>query len=100
MKRYLITGHPKEGKREEREKEIKEGLRESKFDLAGEGRAIFIGELEEGGFCMVAECEGPPEEFLVDLLTIADIEIKPIKLCPTDCNMCPESLLVAPLREH
>ena len=100
MKRYLVTGRAKEGKSEERAKEIKEGLRETRFDLTGEGRMIFQGELEEGGFCMIAECEGPAEEFLADLLTVADVEIKPIKLCPKDCTKCPEPLLVEPLREN
>ena len=99
MKRYLIIGHGKEGKMAEREKEIEEGLRQTGFDFAGEGQAIVGGELEEGGFCMVVECEGPIEEFLADLLTIADIEIKPIKLCPKDCTSCPEPMLVEPLRE-
>ena len=101
MKRYLVTGHIKEGdKWPEREKEIEEGLRKTAFDLAGKGRIIVIGDLEEGGFFMVAECEGPVEEFLADLLTIADVEIKPIKLCPKDCTKCPEPLLVEPLREN
>ncbi len=100
MKRYLVTGRAKEGKRGERDKEIKEGLRETRFDLTGEGRMIFQGELEEGGFCMIAECEGPVEEFLDDLLSISDYEIKPMKLCPEDCTLCPESLLVEPLREN
>jgi len=99
MKRYLVTGHAKEGKSGERSKEIEEGLRKTKFNLTGEGRMIVIGELEEGGFCMVAECEGPAEEFLADLLTVADVEIKPIALCPKDCTLCPEPMLVAPLRE-
>jgi len=99
MKRYLVTGHGKEGKFALREKEIEEGLRKTGFDLAGEGQAIVGGELEEGGFFMVTECEGPVEEFLADLLTVADIEIKPIALCPKDCTACPEPMLVEPLRE-
>ena len=100
MKRYLVTGNAKEGKRGERDKEIKEGLRETRFDLAGEGQMIFQGELEKGGFCMIAECEGPVEEFLADLLTVADVEIQTIALCPKDCTKCPKPLLVAPLREN
>lgn len=100
MKRYLVTGHVKKDKVAEREKEIEEGLRKTGFDLAGEGRMIFVGDFEEGGFCMVAECEGPAEDFLADLLTLADVEIKPIKLCPKNCTACPEPLLVEPLREN
>ena len=99
MKRYLVTGLEKEGKFEEREKEMEEGLRKTGFDLVGEGQAIVGGELEEGGFFMVVECEDPAEEFLADLLTIADVDIQPVKLCPKDCTACPEPLLVAPLRE-
>ena len=60
MKRYWITGHIKEDKWSERKKEIDEGLRKTAFDTFGEGQTIFIADLEEGGFCMVAECEGPP----------------------------------------
>ena len=100
MKRYLVTGRAKEDKKKEREKEIEEGTRKTSFDLAGEGQLIVGGELEEGGFFMVAECEGPVEEFLADLLTIADVEIKPIALCPKDCTKCPKPLLVEPLREN
>jgi len=101
MKRYLITGHEKEGdKWPERLKEIEEGLRKTAFDTVGEGQIIVGGEPEEGGFFFVAECEDPAEDFLADLLTIANVEIKPIKLCPKDCTMCPEPLLVAPLREN
>ena len=99
MKRYLVTGHLKEDKWPEREKEIEEGLRKTVFDTFGEGQTIFIGDLEEGGFCMIAECEGPAEDFLADVLTFSDLEIKPIKLCPKDCTACPENLLVEPLRE-
>ena len=99
MKRYLVTGHMKEDKWPEREKEIKEGLRKTAFDLAGEGRIITIGDFEEGGFFMVAECEDPVEEFIADFLTVADVESKPIVLCPKDCTMCPETLVVEPLRE-
>ena len=99
MKRYLVTGLEKEGKMEEREKEIEEGLRKTGFDLAGEGQIIVGGELEEGGFFMVAECEDPAEDFLADLLTIADVDIQPVKLCPKDCTACPQPLLVEPLRE-
>ncbi len=98
MKRYLVTGHEKEGST--RKKEVEEGLRKTSFDLVGEGQAIVGGELEEGGFCMVVECEGPVEEFLADMLTVADVEIKPIALCPKDCNACPEPMLVEPLREN
>ena len=101
MKRYLLIGHDKENdKSAEREKDIEEGRRKTAFDLAGEGRIIVGGELEEGGFFMVAECEGPVEEFLADLLTISNVEIKPIALCPKDCTKCPEPMLVEPLREH
>ena len=100
MKRYWITGHIKEDKWSERKKEIDEGLRKTAFDTFGEGQTIFIADFEEGGFGMVAECEGPAEDFLADFLTMADIEIKPIKLCPKDCTMCPEPLLVEPLREN
>jgi hypothetical protein len=100
MKRYLVTGHEKEGDAfAERENEIEEGLRTTSFDLAGDGQIIVGGEFEEGGFFMVAECEGPVEEFLADLLTVADVEIKPIALCPKDCTKCPEPMLVEPLRE-
>ena len=53
----------------------------------------------QGGFVMVVECEDPAEDFLADLLTHSDVEIKPIKLCPKDCTMCPEPMLVEPLRE-
>ncbi|MHA2428412.1 MAG: hypothetical protein ACXADB_10350 [Candidatus Hermodarchaeia archaeon] len=49
---------------------------------------------------MVVECEGPVDGFLADFLTFADLEIKPIMLCPKDCTMCPEPLLVEPLREN
>jgi hypothetical protein len=97
MKRYLVTGHEKEGSM--RDKEIEDGLRKTAFDLAGEGRMIVGGEFEEGGFFFVAECEGPVEEFLADLLTVAYVEIKPIALCPKDCTKCPEPMLVEPLRE-
>jgi hypothetical protein len=100
MKRYLVTGHGKEGKFAERDKEIEEGLRKTGFDLSGEGRMIVGGDFEEKGFYFVAECEGPVEEFLADLLAIAVVEIKPIKLCPKDCTKCPEPMLVEPLREH
>ncbi len=101
MKRYLVTGHEKEGDAfAERENEIEEGLRTTSFDLAGEGQIIVGGEFEEGGFFMVAECEGPANAFLADLLTIADVEIKPIALCPKDCTKCPEPMLVEPLREN
>ncbi len=56
MKRYLVTGHEKEGDAfAERENEIEEGLRTTSFDLAGEGQIIVGGEFEEGGFFMVAE---------------------------------------------
>ncbi len=99
MKRYLVTGHPKEDAFAERENEIDEGLRTTSFDLAGEGQIIVGGEFEEGGFFMVAECEGPANAFLADLLTVADVEIKPIALCPKDCTKCPEPMLVEPLRE-
>jgi hypothetical protein len=99
MKRYWITGHMKEDEWSERKKEIDEGLRKTAFDTIGEGQTIFIADLEEGGFCMVSECEGPPEDFLADFLTVADLEIQPISLCPKDCTMCPEPLLVKPLRE-
>ena len=101
MKRYLVTGHKKEDdKSAERDKEIEEGIRKTSFDLAEGGRIIVGGELEEGGFCMVVECEGPVEEFLADMLTVADAEIKPIALCPKDCTKCPEPMLVEPLREN
>jgi len=100
MKRYLVTGRAKEDKKKEREKEIEEGTRKTSFDLAGEGQLIVGGELEEGGFCFIAECEGPVEEFLNDLLSISDYEIKPMKLCPKDCTLCPEPMLVEPLREN
>jgi hypothetical protein len=100
MKRYLVTGHDKENEKSaERTKEIEEGRRKTSFDLAGDGQAIVGGEFEEGGFFMVVECEGPVEEFLADLLIIADVEIKPIALCPKDCTKCPEPMLVEPLRE-
>ncbi len=98
MKRYLVTGHEKEGST--RRKDVEEGLRKTSFDLAGEGQIIVGGELEEGGFCMIVECEGPVEEFLADMLTLADVEIKPIALCPKDCTKCPEPMLVEPLREN
>ena len=99
MKRYMVTGHTKEGKGAERRKELKKGLRKTSFDLSGEGRVIFLGELEEEGSCMIVECEGSAEEFLADYHTIADVEIKPIKLCPKDCTRHPQPSLVAPLRE-
>ena len=83
---------------EEREKELEKGVRETGFDIAGEGQLIVGGELEGGGFCIVAECEIPVEEFLADLISIADLEIKPMKLCPKDCKGCP-TMVVPPLRE-
>jgi len=100
MERYLITGHEKEeGKFEEREKEMDEGLRETGFELVGEGQLIIGGELEEGGFYMVVECEVPIEEFLADLISIADVEIKAIGRCPKDCKACPP-MMVPPLRKE
>ena len=98
MKRYLIVGHGKEGKFEEREKELEEGTRDVGFELAGEGRLVVGGELEEGGFCMIVECEDSVEEVMADMISIADIEIKPIALCPKGCKGCPPSV-VPPLME-
>ena len=99
MKRYLIVGREKEGGGfEERQKELDEGTREVGFELSGEGRLIVGGELEERGFCMIVECEGTVEEFLADLLTVADVEVKPIALCPKGCKGCPPSV-VPPLME-
>ena len=41
MKRYLVTGHEREGdKWPERLKEIEEGLRKTAFDPVGEGRIM------------------------------------------------------------
>jgi hypothetical protein len=99
MKRYWITGHMKEDKWPERKKEIDEGLRKTVFDTFGEGQPIFMADFEEGGFGMVVECEGSPEAFLADFIPFADLEIKPLQLCPQDCYACPENLLVKPLRE-
>jgi hypothetical protein len=99
MKRYWITGNMIDDKWAERKKEIDEGLRKTAYDIIGEGQTIFVADFDEGGFGMVIECEGSPEDFLADFTPYANLEIKPIMLCPKDCTMCPEPLLVKPLRE-
>lgn len=94
MKRYLILGHFKESDGEKRR-----AGRDINFYPIGEGRLIVGGDVEEGGFYIVAECEGPVEDYLADLISQADVEIKPIRLCPKDCNWCPP-WVVPPLREE
>ena len=94
MKRYLLVG-----KFLERDKEIRRVGRDKNFYPSGEGRILIGGDLEEGGFYIVAECENPVEEYLEDLIQQADVEIKPINLCPEDCYWCPP-MVVPPLRRE
>jgi len=94
MKRYLILGRWKESDGEKRR-----AGRDMNFYPAGDGRIIIAADLEERGWCIIAECEGPIEDYLADLIRQADVEIKPIKLCPKDCNWCPPTM-VKPLRKE
>jgi len=94
MKRYLVLGRFYESDGEKRR-----AGRDKNFYPSGEGRLIVGGDLEEGGWCIVAECEGPIHEYLADLIRQADVEIKPMKLCPKDCNWCPP-WVVPVLREE
>jgi hypothetical protein len=94
----MVTGRAIKGKLAEKRKEMEEGLRKTGFDLCGEGQVIFLGHFEEGGYCMIVECKGPPEDFLADFINMANAEIKPIGLCPKDCTAHPQPSLVQPLR--
>lgn len=67
------------------------------FYPKGEGRIYLAGELETGGFYCVAECDGPVEEYLSDLIRQAKVEIFPVKLCPKNCDYCPP-FVIPPLR--
>ena len=94
MKRYLILGRFHESDGEKRR-----AGRDKNFYPIGEGRIIVGGDVEAGGFYIVAESEGPVEEYLSDLIRQADVDIKPINLCPKDCNWCPP-MVVPPLRKE
>ena len=94
MKRYLILG-----KFIESDGEKRRAGRDKNFYPAGEGRLIVGGDLEGGGWYIVAECEDPVEDYLADLIRQSDVEIKPVNLCPKDCNWCPP-WVVPVLREE
>jgi hypothetical protein len=92
MKRYLIRGNFKES-----DKEKRRAGRDKNFYPDGEGRILIGGDVETGGFYLVAECKGPIKEYLADLISQAEVEITPINLCPKDCYWCPP-MVVPPLR--
>ena len=94
MKRYLIRGYFKESDREKRR-----AGRDKNFYPVGEGRILVGGEIAEGEFYLVAECEGPVEEYLADLISLSDVKIEPLALCPKDCDWCPP-MVVPPLRKE
>ena len=94
MKRYLILGEFHESDGEKRR-----AGRDKNFYPAGEGRIIAGGDLETGGYYILAECEIPVEEYLADLIRQSDVEIRPVRLCPNDCYWCPP-MVIPPLREE
>ena len=103
MNRYLIITKPSEKQKElvaQREKEVKAGLRPEEIQLTGEGKFITAGELEGGGSFMLVECVNP-REFLSDIKDfIADAEIRTVTPCPSDCQACPSTIIVPPLRSE
>jgi len=94
MKRYLMLGHWHESDGEKRR-----AGRDKNFYPVGEGRIIVAGDIEGEGFFSVVECEGPVEDYMADLIRQANVEIKPIALCPKDCNWCPP-FVIPPLRDE
>jgi len=100
MKRYLILGCFRESDGEKRRAARDKSFHPDKnFYPIGEGRILVAGDIEEGGFYAVVECEGPVEDYMADLIRQADVEVKPIGLCPKDCNWCPP-FVIPPLREE
>jgi len=103
VRRYLITGGKlTESQKvlfDEREKEIEAGLRSPTLQLTGEGKLISCGEFEDGSFFILAECVNPTE-FLSGVIRLPTAEIRPVALCPSDCQGCPPSIVVPPLRSE
>jgi len=93
MKGYLIRGQFKEKNKKRR------AGRDNNFYPVGEGRILVGGDVDGGGWYMVAECEASVEECLADLISQADVEITPLSLCPKDCDWCPP-MVVPPLRRE
>jgi len=75
-----------------RKNELDSGERIHNWEPGENGRVLIFGEYTAGGAFGVIECEDP-EEFIIDLVDVADVEIRELVLCPSDCTWCPNPVI-------